>query len=431
MVRLGMAAAVLALMASPLLAQDSTESLKKELEQLRAEVDGLKAVNATKEIPSSGKIAADAMAADDNPVMTLFKGTKLSGYVDVGYQFSFNHLGNVGTATNNVGTNPVRLFDDRDNSFYVNSVLLQLERLANKDMIVGYHIELDAGHNPGIYDNGRLVSLQEGWVQILAPLGSGLDIRVGRMATLAGYEVLESVNNMNYSRGMLFGIVQPFTHTGVRLSYWITEQIGATLGFSNGLNLGTDYADDDHGKMLELQVATKFMKDLTANITFLYSNETANLSEDAGDGTFLFDLVVAYTMDKLTLALNIDIASSQDTIGSRRAPFSGFALYAKYQITDSISQALRFEYMSDGNGAILGTAIPGNSAADNDSGTGSRVFGVTLTTEMKVASQLILRWELRFDNSNNHDFTRDHDRTNTLRPARGDVTMGFEAIMPF
>jgi hypothetical protein len=252
-----MAAAALALMASPLLAQESsTESLKKELEQLRAEVDALKAVNTTKEIPSSGKIAADAMAADDNPVMTLFKSTKLSGYVDAGYQFSFNHLSKAGTANNQApgsgNNNPIRLFDDRSNSFYLNSVLLQLEKLANKDMIVGYHLELDAGHNPGIYD-GQTVALQEGWLQILAPVGSGLDIRVGRMAALHGYEVLESVNNMNYSRGMLFAQLQAFTHTGVRASYWFNEMFGTTLGFNNGTNFAGSprFADGDHGKMLE------------------------------------------------------------------------------------------------------------------------------------------------------------------------------------
>src|SRR5436189_5496808 len=106
-------------------------------------------------------------------------------------------------------------------------------------MIVGYHIELGAGHDPSLYD-GSTVSLQEGWVQILAPVGSGLDIRVGKMATLIGYEVLENINNMNYSRGMLFGLIQPFTHTGVRVAYGMgganNDMVTFTAGFNNGLN---------------------------------------------------------------------------------------------------------------------------------------------------------------------------------------------------
>ncbi len=428
MVRLGMAAAVLALMASPLLAQESSEQLKKELQELRAEVDALKAVNSTKEIPSSGSVAQDAMAADDNPVMTLFKQTKLSGFVDAGYQVSFNHMHKEAASSNHAkpgaNANQIRIFDDRADSFYLHAVQLNLERLATKDMIVGYHLELAAGHDPLIYD-GANVSLQEGWLQIMAPIGDGLDIRVGKMAMLCGYEVLENVNNMNYSRGMLFGIIQPFTSTGIRASYWFGQQFGATLGFSNGINnlaTGTDtYSDDDQSKMVEFQVAAKPMKDLSISATLLYGHES-NLSGSTGDGYYLFDLVVSYTMDKLTLALNFDKSSIQGVANSApgsRGPLSGIAMYAKYAFSDTLSEALRLEYFSDTDGVILTNV------------NGSRVFSVTATTEMKVAQQLILRAELRADNSNDRIFTRGGGSTGADRAARGDYTLGFEAIMPF
>lgn len=424
MVRFGMAMAVLACMAAPLFAQESTEQLKKELEQLRAEVDGLKAVNQTKEIPASGKVQADAMAADDNPVMTLFKQTKLSGFVDAGYVVSFNHLSVFGSANNqapgSVGNNPVRLFDDRANSFYLNAVQLNLERLATKDMIVGYHLELAAGHDPAIYDAGN-VALQEGWVQIMAPLGSGLDIRVGKMAKLAGYEVIESVNDLNYSRGMLFSFLQPFTTTGVRASYNMNEMFSATIGFNNGFNRGGNtFEDGDHGKDFEAQFEIKPVKDLLIATTIMIGNDTAVISNSTNDKHYLWDIVVAYTMDKLTVAMNFDWESAQGVLGARRAAQSGLAIYGRYQVTDAFAGALRVEYMSDHDGLFLGgTGLPG------DSGTGSRVFEFTATAEFKVAQQLILRVEIRHDDSNNHDFNRDG------RAARGDNTLGFEAIMPF
>jgi hypothetical protein len=361
------------------------------------------------------------MAADDNPVMTLFKQTKLSGFVAASYQFHFNAL-----HSDNVG-NPIRVFDERDNSFYLNTAHLQLERLASKDMIVGYHIELDAGHDSERYD-GRSVTVQEGWVQILAPLGDGLDIRAGRMATLAGYEVLESPNNMNTSRGMLFGFVQPFTHTGVRAAYSFGDKISATIGLNNGLNISGDpFADDDHGKMLELQLAVKPIKDLSASFTVLFGNDTGTLSAGPGDKFYLFDIVVAYQMDKLTLALNVDFSSIQATLGPNRAALSGFAAYAKYQVSDSFAGALRFEYMADEDGFF---GFSGPVLAGSDSGTGSRYLGVTLTAELKVAQQLILRFEIRSDNSNNHNFLRGND-DGAPKPARGDTSLGFEAIMPF
>lgn len=427
MVRFGIAAAVLAMMAAPLFAQESTESLKKELEQLRAEVDSLKAVNSTKELPAQGKIAADSMAADDNPVMTLFKGTKLSGFVDVGYQFSFNQLNTNGTPIRSAtGNNPVRIFDTQDNSFYLHEAHITLERLANKDMIVGYHIELAAGHDPQIYD-GAALDLQEGWLQIVAPVGSGLDIRVGKMAMLCGYEVLENMNNMNYSRGMVFGIIQPFTSTGIRVSYGFgganNDMVVATMGFSNGFNFGDRFADQDHGKMLEMQIAARPIKDLLISATFLVDNDTSVISGSTNDGHYMFDLVAAYTMDKLTFALNYTQHAAQGSQafgGVNRAFLSGIAIYTKYAWTDSMASALRVEYFSDQHGVLLTPA-----AIPSDSGDGARVFEFTLTQEIKVANQLIIRIEFRHDNANNHVFLRND------KVARGDNTLGFEAILPF
>jgi hypothetical protein len=44
---------------------------------------------------------------------------------------------------------------------------------------------------------------------------------------------------------------------------------------------------------------------------------------------------------------------------------------------------------------------------------------------MKIANTAILRFEIRSDNSNNHDFNRD------AKAARGQTTFGVEAILPF
>lgn len=438
MIRSGMVVAALALMAVPLVAQESTEELKKELEHLKLKVDGLEAaldaVNRTREIPASGSVGTDAMAADDSPVMTLFKQTKLSGFVDAGYQFSFNNLNTFGGTTNNStapgvagdGKNPVRVFDNRGNSFYLNAVQLNLEKLATKDMIVGYHLELAAGHDPAIYDVGA-VTLQEGWVDLLFPLGNGLNVRIGKMATLTGYEVLESVNDLNYSRSLLFGFAIPFTHTGVHAAYSFggesNDMFTATLGFINGFNALTSslFEDNDHGKGMYFQFVAKPIKDLSIVNTVVVANET-----DTGGGTddkqYVWDIVVNYTWDKLLLGFNFDWGSKQAAIGGvNRGAISGVAYYVKYQLVDWFAPIVRVEYMSDQQGRIAGLG-PVTGA---DSGTGSRVIEFTLTGEFKIAQQLIFRVEFRHDDSNNHNFVRDGV------PARGDNTLGFEVIMPF
>ena len=123
----------------------------------------------------------------------------------------------------------------------------------------------------------------------------------------------------------------------------------------------------------------------------------------------------------MTLSARALFLRSAHQSGNARAPFSGIAVYGKFAWTDAMASAIRVEYLSDHDGAL---AISGPVTGD-DSGTGSRFFEFTFTQEMKVAQQLILRVELRSDNSNNHNFVRDG------KAARGDTTLGFEAIMPF
>ena len=434
MVRFGMVAAALALMASPLLAQESTDDLKKELEQLRKEVDSLKAVNSTKELPAMGKIDTDAMAADDNPVMTLFKGTKLSGHVDTAYRFSFNRL-NEGIGEPVATNNPIRAFDNSDNSFFLHAVQLNLERLATKDMIVGYHLELQYGSDIKWFDATSL-GVQEGWIQILAPVGNGLDIRVGKMASLIGYEVVENTNNLNYSRGVVWQQIEPITATGVRATYSFVEQMSATIGFNNGRNfsffpaVGLTDLDGDHGKMFEAQVMLKPIKDLWVAVNFNVggAETTGGLAGgSSADKFYIFNIVAEYKMDKLTLALNFDQASSQGVgnegpTGGLRAPQRGLAVYGKYQLTDAFATGARVEYFSDMQGAIL------TNGGLGDTGDGARVITLTLTQELKVAQHLILRFEFRHDSSNQHIFL---NRGENNTPAKGDNSIAFEALLPF
>src|SRR5258708_17108283 len=317
-------------------------------------------------------------SAGHSPLLTALKETKQSGCVDVGYEFSFNHLSTGGHANNNgtlANVNPVRVFDNKGNSFYVNSVQLNLEKLATDKMIVGYHLELAAGHDPFVYD-GANVSLQEGWVQILAPVGTGLDIRVGKMATLLGYEVIESKDDMNYSRGLLFGQCENFTNTGIRMQYNFNDQYWAVLGFNNGPNFlgGTDgtFADTNHGKAVELQIGAKPINDLLSTLSILTGTED-NISTN--DKFYVIDLVVAYTMDKLTVALNFDaVGVEQGPKGpGGHFPKAGIALYGKYQWTDMMATALRVEYLSDqegGNPRLVPTSA-------GDTGDGAKVVEFT------------------------------------------------------
>jgi hypothetical protein len=81
------------------------------------------------------------------------------------------------------------------------------------------------------FRNTHKYDLQEAYVSFLLPLGDGLIVKGGKFVTLLGYEVIESPNNLNFSRGYLFALAIPLTHTGGLLSYTFGEQFSVTAGW--------------------------------------------------------------------------------------------------------------------------------------------------------------------------------------------------------
>jgi hypothetical protein len=451
MIGLGMVAASFILAGTSLCQQDSIEELKKQNAELKKQFGTLQekveSLNTklelyeTKQVPPGPKGAAtenEMMPDGDNPLLTAFKDAHLSGFVDMGYVFSFNSLhassgASVTAGTANAGGNPIRTFDTHGNAFYLNHAQLMVEKVATDKMILGYRVKLDAGNDPFLFD-GQTLTCEEGYIEFLVPMGTGLDIKAGKMATLAGAEVIEAKDDMNYSRGILFGFAIPFTHTGIRTSYAFNDKIKTTLGFNNGWNLIAGpgalapanlntFVDSNHGKTLEYQLEVKPLKELTLDATLYVGDEngTTPTGNTAYATQYVADLVANFSIGKVTLVANFDWGAHENDLGTgKRAAWSGIAGYAKYQFSDVFASSIRAEYFSDHDGRIAG---PAPIAAD--SGTGARYFEFTLTEEFKVAGTAIVRVEIRHDDANNHVFTRDS------KPARGDNTLGFEAILPF
>ena len=83
------------------------------------------------------------------------------------------------------------------------------------------------------FRNDPWFDLQEAYISARVPIGEGPVIKVGKFVTLLGSEVIESPSNLNYSRGYLFTLAIPLTHTGVLASYsftdWLSVQGGIVL----------------------------------------------------------------------------------------------------------------------------------------------------------------------------------------------------------
>ena len=61
-----------------------------------------------------------------------------------------------------------------------------------------------------------LDNVQQGYLSVLVPAGKGLQIDFGKFVTPHGAEVIETRDNWNYSRGLLFALAIPYYHMGAR-----------------------------------------------------------------------------------------------------------------------------------------------------------------------------------------------------------------------
>src|SRR5882672_10090510 len=169
-------------------------------------------------------------------------GISVSGYLDAGYSYANR---NVETGFSN------RVFDSQNNSFALHQFGLTVAKQPRQGF--GGVVNITAGADAQVIHAfpettlavGSMFDITQAYGQYS---GGALTLMAGKFVTLAGSEVIASPGNMNISRSILFGAI-PFTHTGVRAGYALSD----IVTFYGGVNNGWDQLTDaNKGKTLEL-----------------------------------------------------------------------------------------------------------------------------------------------------------------------------------
>ena len=182
--------------------------------------------------------AAPAPAPEKVSLAGLLGPTTLSGFVDVFYGYNSNQPANHLNAFHN--------FDINSSEIGLNMLELVADKAVSSDSRVGYHIALGFGQamnqinggdfGPGGTEPNFAQNLKEAYLEYMAPIGKGLQINVGKFVTPAGAEVIETKDNWNYTRGILFAWAIPYTHTGVSAKYAFNSKVALTGFLVNGWN---------------------------------------------------------------------------------------------------------------------------------------------------------------------------------------------------
>src|SRR5947209_4934440 len=184
-------------------------------------------------------------------------GLNVSGYLDAGYTYANRNVETTGFSN--------RVFDSQNNSFALHQFGLTVAKQPTRGF--GGVVNITAGSdaqaihafpettNPA----GSMFDITQAYGQYAA---GDLTLMAGKFVTLAGTEVIASPSNMNFSRSMLFGAI-PFTHTGVRAGYAVSNTVTLYGGINNGWDQLTDA---NKGKTVELGASITPIKPLTINL---------------------------------------------------------------------------------------------------------------------------------------------------------------------
>jgi hypothetical protein len=305
----------------------------------------------------------------------------ISGIADVYYSKNFAHP--------ITRKNQLRNFDVAENQFTLSQVEVVLQRKAEP---AGFRVDLDYGAANDIVQPAgasSLSTIQQAFLTAVIPLGSGLTVDAGKFVTHLGNEVIESKDNWNYSRSLLFAWAIPYYHTGVRFSYPIAENLGACVHIVNGWNSGTDNNDfKTIGATLNWTVSP------STGIVLNAIDGFEHLTPIESGKRSVYDVIVTQKLsDVFTLAVNADYGEAKTDLG--RALWKGVAVYGRYAVTDKAAIAIRGEIFDDPQGYATGFGTPKLDVKE-----------VTGTYEYFFSHSLLLRGEVRYDFANARVFDK-------------------------
>jgi hypothetical protein len=331
-----------------------------------------------------------------------------SGLVDGYYSFNANHP--------NPATNQLRNFDFDANSFSLNMVKLSM---AHSPDPIGFQVDLGFGKAFSAFgtgvtscisgtacDSGNNLHLEQAYVAWKPTKGKGFEADFGEFVTSAGAEVIETMNNPNYSRSLMFVYMLPYYHMGLRTSMPVTKADTVGVQIVNGWN---NVTDNNAGKTIGLtNVYTKAKYAWYLN----YYVGPENSGTDKGYRNLIDTTLTLTPNAKWSGYINYDYLQNRNVVYGPHCAFAcpsvwyttnlshqqGVALEARYQATGTVAFSGRYEYIADESGSITGTP---KASLDE----------FTITGEYKMAAGLLARLEYRRDATDNNFFQKGLSRT--------------------
>ena len=364
----------------------------------------------------------------------FYQNVEISGHVAASWFWNFNDPGdavledqnswpgNVGSANGGFNGAFYPLHPDH-NSFNVDQLWFTMHKPATEESRAGFQADIVFGRTASVLNFGSTESacgndfladcaselnVFSAFIEYQTPWGPML--KVGKIPTWIGYEVPNTTQNFNVSRGNVWTLLQSINHVGVALE-------GDVNGFTYGIAAVNDWSwrspDNNNDKHLMAKVGYG-TEMFSGQIAFLYGQQFTSWGDNEPVGT-VDVLLTADPTEAFSSWFNFTYKYS-DT----GAPDAwGVTLAGRYAFTEKLGYALRGEFVQSnggstdfGGGDDLRTVFPGSIAIGNSRDTD--IYGVTGTLDYLVTDNLTLKWELRYDYIDSNPSARCFDYGNTV-----------------
>jgi hypothetical protein len=332
--------------------------------------------------------------------MTSLSKTTISGYVDTSASWADGSKTPVGRTAYQGAS--------KMDGINLDVFKLVLEKpLDESDWAAGYRVDLLIGPDAVAFNGvaaipgtntagagGGEIGVKQAYVATRAPIGNGVDLKMGVFDTVVGYEVFENGANPNYSRSFAFNL-QPFQHTGLLASYQVNDMIGLSGGIANtAASVVNDRPSNNgrsDGNLTYLASATIVAPESAGFLegSALYVGIVDGVTGGGEDQTNLYaGLTMPTPVEGLAVGLAYDyINNVTGTTGVNMDDAQIYAAYLSYQATDKMALHGRVEYVDGDPGLYYA------GADDNE------LLGLTATIDYSLWENVISRLEVRWDHS--------------------------------
>jgi hypothetical protein len=359
------------------------DRLEQENKDLRTRLDALESVARKEGLLPSGSAPNS---------LKVLSETTLSGFVQASYFYN--------TSEPSDRASDGYLWNTTHNSFSLNKVKVTLANPAversGDAWDAAYKLSLIWGEDSSVLNTGSPSSgfeaVREAYIELNAPIGTGLNIKAGQLISLLNYESGDGgAANSNFSQGFQWFFTGNGPSAGVQLGYTFTDWLEAKVRVQNGMYAGP--VDRNEEKTVIGSLGFKPSAAAWFNLIGFGGQENPGLEVKGGS------VLAGYQIsEKAVGGLELDFFNF-DFTGGGSADLWSVGGWFGYDFSPKVGMALRAEYLDDGEGGGLkGITLPGRpGSAITSTDAAGNISSVALTLNLKPVPSIKIQPEIRYD----------------------------------